>query len=298
MVMLAEGTVHDVLGGYRLVRRPRANGQPVVAIGPYYGELGFECYGYQDEIRRVTKSLQSQGKHVVVMGWINRHPMYELADEYWGITSYGPHQRPDPWQGTLSATFGEVERLNIEAYSEPRSELEIMRASESARQRAMEIVADGPVITVFPRKRHMGRDFDGWPYLMQSIARNIPDAKMISCCLRSSSYTCNGLLFLEDMVGSWNLMDVESELHNLAVCTICHDSGSQCVPVLSGARNLVLFCGMYPSHRILYDKMVHKFPGYCNLHICDETNVLLLTQATADTVIKFVSDNFQKWRGS
>ena len=305
MRIYADNTRVEPLGeGYRLIRRERSPGQEVSVIGPIYNEFGFELFAFQDKTRGLLRRLKSEGRHTVMAGFMNRHVLYEEADEYWGFVPYcgGERSRP-PGTAELRAAFGEY-REEDSSYVTSFDHMLIVKGSSEAAKKAAELASGGKTVTILPRFRdHPNRNFGHWGALASALVGY--GAKVVSCCTKNFSAPVGGVTWLEDEVGPENLLDVEVELHKVAACTLASDSGCQCVPILAGAKRLVIFCGMYQKHRELYDAMSKAFPGYCGLHVLDSTGsvtnatsgsnngeVTSAGVATAEVIAKYVKDRW------
>jgi ADP-heptose:LPS heptosyltransferase len=267
-------SIQPAFRGYRLIRRDRAPNQKVKVIGFCGGELGFECFAYQSRARSLIAKFKAEGYHVVVVGLRSRHPMYESADEFWGLTAYGEYADFNV-PNLMNAAFGSYESRPMTLYDpEVGDSWKIIQSSPKAETAAKNILSKKTII-IMPRYRpeEGNRNFHSWQKIVDLIKEQM-DVRILACISKSKAAQLSNVDYIEDLIGLDNILDVEAYIHKNAVCTISGDSGVQCLSILCGVKNLILFCGMFPAHQTLWHDMKAHAGAIGELHIVDETAVM------------------------
>jgi ADP-heptose:LPS heptosyltransferase len=295
MEILSENiSIQSAFRGYRLIRRERMPNQKVKVIGFVGGELGFECFAYQSRARSLIKKFKEEGFHVVVVGYRGRHPMYETADEFWGLIYYGEyadHNVPD----LMNAAFGSYEEWPMTLYDPFVCDTwKIIQSSPKAEETAKNLLLKRTIV-IMPRFRaeEGNRNYDYWQVIVDQIKAKM-DVRILACISKNKSVSLSNIDYLEDLIGLDNILDVEAYIHKHAICTISGDSGVQCIPIICGVKNLILFCGMYPAHDSLWNDMRNHAGANGELHIVDHTHVMSQnhTPDIPSKIVNFVIEKF------
>lgn len=282
--------IEQLSSGYKLIRRSWDGKKPVIAIGASFNEIGFEMCSGQSIVRTMTLKAQREGKHVIVLGWNNRHQVYDSCDEFWGICDYrntpNTHQSDVQLRDNYKTAIEWIKELDHP--DDSKDSLKVFEASEKAKKKAKEI-GEGCIL-LLPRFRteECSRNFDWWPALTSKIKNEFPKRRLINCSKPSYSYKIDAEN-LFDLLPQFNSMDVEIELYKTCLFALGPDSGSTMIPVLSGCRRLILFNGMYPMHVIAHEVMKARFPKTCaNIEICDNTHVYHKHIGMVDIIFDYI----------
>lgn len=299
--MLADGDFHQNDWGYRLVRRRPAAGQEHVVVLPFFGEFGFELFGFHHKANHVSRTLRSEGKYVTVTGQYNRHAIYQDCDEFIAVGRYNDGHGQNHRIDFAKALYPSARTIAIETSGPVYDELVSLGArrldgSPVARLRAEQIAGGQPFIIIMPRLRAAegSRNFHMWPSLVGEVKKLLPGVRIISTNLKSTSVNLE-VEYLEDIVGSMDMLDVEMELQKLATCTVAPNSGCQCIPLLAGARNVVTLLGFSYLHKPLLDAVHANSGSITRIYEADNSCPTRHAQDIHIKVSEMISKNFKDW---
>lgn len=275
--MILAQTATECSWGYRLIRSERGD-KPVVVNGPGSGELGFELFNWATKSRTLAKRFKSEGKHVVQLGYIGRHPMYEEADEFWGYKSLSYPWTMQPEMKTLLYETFPGFRFGTTKCHQLQPSFAPLEPSAGALAWAKNYCKDTPsLVIVCPRwkkeDRSFVRNFRYWP----DVFDGIKDAKVVACVTKDQSVSlpCD---YIEDLVGINDMVDCEAALFRLADCTILGDSGVMALAACSGAM-MVQYCQVSTELDAFYNSLKTAFPNLGTDRIIAETDVDKMVEA-------------------
>lgn len=272
MQLLTEGKVEElsfdgVTGAYRLTKNTRKD-QPVALYirGPC--EFGIEIILGRPNFVMAARKAKQQGYHIVVAGYMGWHPLYEIADEYWGVKNWNSNKQ-DEARGSLVAKNRELAlvtsfhgalaktnsfQANAQAITEnvgfqllhniDYAACGLPRPSQRAIELVSSITQGRPFITMAPVKRQVGfeaRDYHQWEKLYEKLAQLGLDIYATSPKKGSVSVPCR---FLEDVAGPENLMDLEIAFYSMARISITSNTGSAGLMISSNCPNVIIFGGV------------------------------------------------------
>ena len=255
MKLLAEGTCEELPGnGYRLVRNHN-NGKPVAVFGPVAGELGHEMLMERPVVMRGIAKAKEAGYHVMVSGVKNRHPLYGMADEFWGIRSFRMDESWTAWYEQIKKeklnNFRNASDLKFVSpkcwNNDPKlneSCWPLPRPSSAASEMAKKIAGNKRLVTICTRHYDRPRDFHAWQeYVSQLRGLCGPELKIISVTPKQYSVILSGTEYLQDLVGINDHLDVELALHALASCCVTTNTGGAGVMIYANAKTLLVLDG-------------------------------------------------------
>lgn len=243
--ILADGTAIAIPQGYRLVRNKRAQGQRVMFFGPLMSEFGEELFAWRPCVTRGISLAKEKGYHTVVASRVSRHPLYPDADEYWGVAPFGGFSQISGLEPIVQEAFGEVSNAKQSGFLDKGHSYIASRPSSGAEDRARELVDGKRIMCLCARYRTAegSRNFPYWQNVVDGILKIDPEIDIICTSTKPGSYDLSRVRYLQDMVGTFNLMDVEICLNRKALCCISSNTGSVGVMIYGLTPNVIVLGG-------------------------------------------------------
>lgn len=279
MNLLAEGTVFElnlpgVQGGYRLIRKDISPSQTAnfYIRGPF--ELGCEILIGRACVSSIAKQLKEQGEFVIVASYTGHHPLYQFADEFWGIRNWNSNKPEE------SKTVKEIDEVNtIKAVHKGKtthnhrliripepiehSLYGLLVPSKKAIEITKTITREKPFIVMSPttRDKFECRDFHSWEKLYDNLIKFGIEI-FITCPKNNSvSLPCT---YIEDIAGPENRMDLEIAFYSKALAGFSSNTASAGIMICSNISNIFIFGGTggFPPgwHGLINN--LHKLSGY------------------------------------
>jgi len=277
--MLSEGTVEDLeldgVRAYRLIRNQN-QGRPVALYLRGCCEFGCELLIGRPNFVNAARSAKENGYHIVAAGYIGWHPLYGIADEYWGVRNWNSNKQQE---GQGAGPMLDKERRLIATIHKPNAEnagfnllthpinhplYDLPLPSKRALEMVENLTNGTPFIAMAPTLRKIGfeaRDFHCWDKLYEKLEKfGLP---IFATSPRAGSFElpCK---FLEDMAGIENAMDLEIAFYSRAIVSLASNTGSAGLMIYSNTPNIVLFggCGGFPPGWDGLANSLHQLDGY------------------------------------
>ena len=285
MELLAEGTVQELPcvpesingRGYRLIRKEREKDQPIAIYYRYPSELGIELILGRPSRAHGCAAARAQGYHTIVAGYVGWHPLYNFADEYWGISNWNSSKADESKKvnrakdvdlicSTMGIDRGQLHEgpFNPNTMTFDYSLYGLPSPSSKALAIAKERAEKKKFFTLGARTRNNGyeaRDYHAWEMLHGKLSKYGFDFYVTCPKHEATKLPCE---YIEDMIGFENHMDLELAMYSQAVASFTSNTGTAGL-MLYGASPLVFVFGgtggMSPGWHGVRDSLA-KIPGY------------------------------------
>jgi len=245
-MLLADGEYEEFEGGYyRLTRTPIKDKQPIAYYDHCGTELGMACLLSRPSACHSCKGAKSDGYYTIIGSFTGWHPLFDFADEFWGIKQWNTNTSREDLVRKAHSNFNGglgygfiVEGRDFSTYGLPKPSPKAMDMANSIKQK-------GKFVTVAPFKRTNGfqaRDFTEWPFLIQEL--KAMGLNVYATCPKKFSYQDLPCEYIDDLAGGNNLMDLELAMHNRAEACFSSNTGSAGLMLYSNTSNLFVFGGV------------------------------------------------------